>query len=357
MIESILSSDNPYKLVKQEKQNLLLEQLNELTEFHYQQGLPYQRILDKTGMSRQANQLEQVPYLPVQLFKMLDLFSLSEKDHFKTLQSSGTSGQQPSRIHIDRVTAVLQTKALNVIVRNFLGNTRLPMIIVDHNLLKNRLQFSARTAGTIGFSQFGHHHLYLLNDEMKVKEQELQQFLEKFSGQPIFLFGFTFMIWEYLIQYYRNRQQKPNLSGGVLIHGGGWKKLQEISVSDEVFRQTLQDQFHISDVYNYYGMVEQVGSIYMQCKCGHLHTPDFADVLIRDPDTLEILPHHQSGLIQVLSILPRSYPGHSLLTEDIGTIIGEDDCACGRKGKYFTVAGRLPKAELRGCSDTFTLQH
>jgi hypothetical protein len=60
-----------------------------------------------------------------------------------------------------------------------------------------------------------------------------------------------------------------------------------------------------------------------------------------------------TGLIQVLSVLPKSYPGHSLLTEDLGTILGQDDCSCGWNGKYFKVLGRIPQAELRGCSDTF----
>ena len=61
----------------------------------------------------------------------------------------------------------------------------------------------------------------------------------------------------------------------------------------------------------------------------------------------------EEGVLQVLSPLPRSYPGHSLLTEDLGVLLGEDDCPCGRKGKYFKVTGRVPRAEVRGCSDTY----
>ena len=57
------------------------------------------------------------------------------------------------------------------------------------------------------------------------------------------------------------------------------------------------------------------------------------------------------GLIQLLSVIPKSYPGHSILTEDLGTIHGEDDCKCGLKGKYFLVHGRVKEAEIRGCSD------
>ena len=54
-----------------------------------------------------------------------------------------------------------------------------------------------------------------------------------------------------------------------------------------------------------------------------------------------------------LSLLPKSYPGHNLLTEDIGIILGEDNCHCGIKGKYFEVEGRIPNAEVRGCSDAY----
>ena len=61
----------------------------------------------------------------------------------------------------------------------------------------------------------------------------------------------------------------------------------------------------------------------------------------------------EAGIIQVVSLLPKSYPGHSLLTEDEGVILGQDDCPCGRKGKYFKVLGRLKQAEIRGCSDTY----
>ena len=92
----------------------------------------------------------------------------------------------------------------------------------------------------------------------------------------------------------------------------------------------------------------------MECEHGHLHTPHFADLVIRDERTFAPLRYGEKGLIQVLSVLPRSYPGHSLLTEDVGRILGEDVCPCGWKGKYFEVLGRIPKAEIRGCSDTFT---
>ena len=60
---------------------------------------------------------------------------------------------------------------------------------------------------------------------------------------------------------------------------------------------------------------------------------------------------NKKGLIQLKSLIPHSYPGHNILTDDIGVILGEDDCSCGKKGKYFKIIGRLKNSELRGCSN------
>ena len=100
-------------------------------------------------------------------------------------------------------------------------------------------------------------------------------------------------------------------------------------------------------------MVEQVGAIFVECEQGYLHCPSYADIIIRQPNNWQVADFNQPGVVQLLSTLPKSYPGHSLLTEDRGIIIGEDDCRCGKKGKYFKILGRLPQAEARGCSDTF----
>ncbi|MEK4146253.1 acyl-protein synthetase [Robertmurraya sp. FSL W8-0741] len=337
-----------------DKQNYLLAELNELTKFHYSHCEPYKQMLSKSNHALEVTNLEEIPFLPVQLFKMLALHSIEENDIFKVLTSSGTTGQQVSKIYLDKDTAKAQTKALVEVMTPLLGKKRLPMIMIDtKNVLKDRKSFSARGAGILGFSNFGRRHFYLLHDDMTIDWDGLNEFLEQHKDERVLLFGFTFMIWQYFYQAALSKGIKLNLKDSVLIHGGGWKKLKDQSVSNERFKDMLFQQFGIQSIHNYYGMVEQVGSIFVECPKGHLHTPVYADVIIRDPLSFQPLPFGEQGLIQVLSTLPKSYPGHSLLTEDLGTIHGEDDCSCGWKGKYFSVAGRIPKAELRGCSDTF----
>ena len=282
--------------------------------------------------------------------------SCSKEEVVKTMTSSGTTGQQVSRIFLDRETSALQTKCLTKIVSSFLGTKRVPMLILDSSaVVKNRTMFSARGAGILGFSMFGSKRCYALNEDMELDVEGMKAFLEEHQGETIFMFGFTFMIWQHFYKKLLESGYHPDLSKGILIHGGGWKKLVSEKVSPEAYKEALNGVCGIKpeNVHDYYGMVEQTGTIYMECECGHLHTSCFSDVLIRRPMDFSLADRGEKGLIEVVSILPQSYPGHILLTEDEGMILGEDDCPCGRKGKYFKIEGRIKNAEIRGCSDTY----
>jgi hypothetical protein len=106
----------------------------------------------------------------------------------------------------------------------------------------------------------------------------------------------------------------------------------------------------VGRVHNFYGMAEQIGTVFLEgTGRGGLYCPDFADVIVRDPATWEETPTGTPGVVQVVSTLPRSYPGHLLLTEDTGVVHGVDDGDW--PGKRFSVFGRLSRAEPRGCGD------
>jgi len=270
------------------------------------------------------------------------------------MTSSGTSGQVVSKIFLDKTTANNQQKVLVKIVSDFTASSRMPMLIIDSpSVLKDRSMFSARGAGILGFSIFGTDKAYALNDKMEVDINAIEEFLKKHEGKKVFIFGFTFMVWLHFYKELQKLNKKFDLSSGILIHGGGWKKLIGESVSKDEFKQRLEALCGLTDIHDYYGMVEQTGSICMECEHGYLHASVFSDVIIRDHIDFSPCEYGKQGIIQVVSILPESYPGHSLLTEDEGVILGEDDCPCGRKGKYFQVNGRLKMAEIRGCSDTY----
>lgn len=352
--EALLSID-PYSLSRDEKHAALTDILLSMTKEHASKCESYRKILNATGFDAgQVHGLEDIPFLPVPLFKSLELRSIAKEDLFKTMTSSGTTGQAVSKIFLDRETAMRQQKVLVKIVSSFTGAARLPMLIIDSpSVIKNRLMFSARGAGILGFSIFGADRTYALDDEMRIDYDAIEAFLARHQGQRILLFGFTFMIWQYFYKELLKSERKLDLSKGVLIHGGGWKKLANEAVSPEEFKARLDSVCGLNDIHDYYGMVEQTGCVYMQCECGHLHASVFSDVIIRRGADFSVADIGEKGIVQVVSVLPKSYPGHSLLTQDEGVVIGEDDCPCGRKGKYFKIFGRLKNAEVRGCSDTF----
>lgn len=346
---------SPFSLPKNEKEKILNSILNELANHHYKNCSKFKKMMDAIGYNfNKIYDYSELPFIPVRLFKMLDLLSVEQKEVVKTMTSSGTTGQAVSKIYLDRTTASNQTKVLTKIVSSFLGQKRVPMIIIDNEeVVKNRKLFSARGAGILGFSMFGSKRMYALDKNMELKTEAIIQFLEKYKTEKVFLFGFTFIVWQHFYKQVLKKKIKLDLSRATLIHGGGWKKLVNESVSTTDFRQKLYSVCGISSVHDYYGMVEQTGSIYMECEEGHLHTSIYSDIIIRKPNDFTVAKKGEIGIIQVLSILAYSYPGHSLLTEDEGILLGEDDCKCGRKGKYFKIVGRLKNAEIRGCSDTY----
>lgn len=346
-----LLEQSVYQVAQRQKETLLLPILNTLGELHVQNCEPYSNLFCEQHSP--AESLEQVHYLAVRLFKHLTLSSVPLSDIFKTLHSSGTTGQSPAQIFLDKATSARQSKVLVKILQQSIGKKRLPMLIIDSPaVLKDKHLFSARGAGIQGLAFFGRDHTYALDENMQPDWQVIDTFAEKYRGQPVLVFGFTFMVWLYFVTALKSQNRTLNFDNGILLHSGGWKRLEAQKVDNASFKKTLQETCNITHVNNFYGMAEQIGSVFVECEEGHLHASVFADVITRNPLSLEPCEIGEQGILQVLSVLPTSYPGHSLLTEDLGTILGIDDCQCGRKGRYFEVSGRLPKTEVRGCSDT-----
>lgn len=342
----------PFSLKKQEKEALFLSYLSELTRHHYENCPAYRRMLDGLGRADISfKSLDDIPFIPVSLFKRLDLMSITEDKILKTMSSSGTTGQQVSKIYLDSETARNQRKTLSKIICSIIGPKRLPMLIIDSKeQISNRESFSARGAGILGFSIFGRDITYALDENMALDSKRLEAFCEKYQDTEVLIFGFTSIVYQHFIQKALAGDFSIKLPKAYLFHGGGWKKMQDQAVDNLTYKKMAFDALGIKNVHNYYGMVEQTGSIFPECEQGFLHSSIFSDIIIRNVH-FQKCDMGEKGLVQLLSLLPHSYPGHSILTEDVGELVGEDDCKCGRAGKYFILHGRAAKAETRGCSD------
>lgn len=328
--------------------------LNALTKWHVKHCKPYRNFISTFFAAEVGQTLADIPFLPVRAFKEFELRSVPEESIFKTMTSSGTSGQF-SQIFLDKETAQMQSRALIDIFGKTFSSHRFPMLIMDtESTIKDRQKFSARTTAINGFSLFSRERCFALNNDLTLNLERVRSFVEAQDGKPIFIFGFTFMVWKYFIEPLRMQSHSLKLENSFLLHGGGWKKMEAERVTADKFRSVIKDVTGCQVVRNYYGMVEQAGTIFMECAHGNLHAADNSDVIIRDPETHVPLPHGVRGLVQVFSGIQKSYPGHSLLTEDIGVTQPAHSCPCGHQGTVIEIYGRLKKAEVRGCSDAYT---
>lgn len=344
-----LLSLRPYSVRPHSLQQLFLDDLNKLSDHHYNNCREYRHIVDEVFDHRNTvNNLSDLPFLPVSLFKRVSLVSSGDTASNMTLSSSGTTGTAKSQVSVDADTSRRQQRAMAHCVGHVLGARRRSMLIIDtETVFSSGSTLSARGAGVLGMMRFGCNYCYALDEDLTLNLNRVKEFLNKVAGDDVFIFGFTYLVWQSLGQL---EDIDIDLSKAILIHSGGWKRMTELAVDNSIFRSSLHKKYGLERIHNFYGMVEQLGTLHMEGSDYLLHVPTFSDVLIRDPKTFNVLPDGETGLIQVISLVPRSYPGHSLLTEDLGFVIPSNP-ASNWSSKALKVIGRVPRAEVRGCGD------
>jgi hypothetical protein len=350
----------PYGLPPEERQSRLLELLKDELEYACRRNAGFRNYVQHWPTdTRSARRVADLPYLPVGLLKAQPPLSLVEPHEIKrTLTSSSTTGQMPSRIALDSSTARRMTKGVVAIAQDFIGTARRPHLVVDvPGSVGGGPELGARGAAIKGLQPFASEVTYCLrpgNDGgLALDRDKLLQFAEAHRKSLVLVYGFTYILWKYLVEPLRAADICLGMADLHIMHSGGWKLLQQEAVDKKTFNEGLARVFGCSTdrVIDFYGMVENVGVIYPDCAEGNKHVPAFGDVIVRDPLTLQPVPEGGLGIVQVCSVLPTSFPGHLLLTEDLAEIVTYHGCRCGRRGTSFRFMGRVAKAEVRGCGN------
>ena len=358
-IDRLLSMP-PYGQPPEERQAGLLEILKEELDYACQRHAGYKNYIQHWPKDyRSAARVADFPFLPVGILKANPPLSFVGPAEIKrTLTSSATTSQLPSRVVLDSPTARRMTKGVVTIVRNFIGPDRRPYLVVDTpGFLGGGNELGARGAAIQGLQPFANVTTYCLSldnqGELVLDRDRLREFARDRQDTELLVYGFTFILWKHLVEPLTAEGICLNLPKARILHSGGWKRLQDQAVEKTVFDEQLAHVFGCSPerIIDFYGMVESVGVIYPDCSAGNKHGPAFGDVIVRNPLTLEPVAAGEHGIVQVCSVLPTSFPGHLLLTEDRAQVIAYDGCPCGRRGISFHFSGRIPKAELRGCGN------
>ena len=332
-----------------------LEELNDLTRKHIAGCQGYANMWSDW---RGAERLEDFPFVHVGVFKHVALRTESDGiEHQRVLESSSTSGMGASQITLDAHSSSLQARSSQAILASFVGEQKRPLLILDSvKSLRRRGGVSARVAAAMSLQPFSDSMHFLLgdpNDGQSMKWDVLAKLLAE--NDEFLVYGFTWILWlawGAQVQDGMPAEIRKALKGKRIhfVHSGGWKKLEAAKVERaQVDSLLLRDLHPESAVIDYYGLVEQVGVVYPLCSEGWRHVPVWADVLVRDPLSLESLVE-EAGQLQLINLLAHGAPYHSVLTEDVGRLI-PGECACGRGSRRFELIGRVPKAEVRGCAN------
>lgn len=356
-----LVEEDPYKYPQEEKQEIFLEAMQEAFNFHHDNCKFFRELCEQQGKSSEISDINDLPYMHVDVFKEVHPISVSDENIVKKVESSATTTGIPSKMRLDDKTVKRQRKALSKIMASYIGSERRPFLIIDSkSTLKSKdMTRSSRSTGILGMLQFANGYEFLLEENLELDEKVIEESLESLEEPPV-IFGFTFMIYKFIEKIRENSDLKEEISDiddATIVHTGGWKKLQDRAIEKKEFNKQVAEIFGTKPekVIDMYGMTEQLGAVYPDCSEGYKHVPVYSDIVIRDENTLEPRGMGETGFIQLLSPIPKSYPGISLLSDDLGEIVGEDDCPCGRKGKYFVFKERSPDTEIKGCGDT--LEH
>ena len=331
--------------------SILNDQLIELNNHHYNKCIDFKLLIDGLNWKKYLRENPEEIFIHANLFKVKKLLSINS-NNVQTLKmsSSGTTGNR-SNIYADRLTRANQQRALiNIFKDSFNLNLkdRFNYYVIANKSELVKDIFDAQMAAIKGFSLFAKESIFLLDSKNHIIPEALDKLRN--DKNKFFIFGFTSKVYLQFLQFLKENKICIDARNSILLHGGGWKKLNELRISNTKFNKKLFQKFNLKKIHNYYGMVEQTGSIFLECeKCNSFITSNYSDILIRGKK-FEILDSHKEGFIQLISLIPTSYPGNSILSDDLGMIV-ENDCTCKKLGKRFKVNGRILNSEIRGCSN------
>ena len=92
-------------------------------------------------------------------------------------------------------------------------------------------EYTARKAGIIGFGQLCRKQIFCVNDDDSLDISAIRTAIEE-SDNKILIYGFTHVVWSVLRNKTIDEDLKNELKRrSVLLHGGGWKKIENEKVS------------------------------------------------------------------------------------------------------------------------------
>lgn len=306
----------------------------EIFRFQYQNNTLYQSFCNSVNKTpSQINQIDQIPFLPIQFFKS-HIIKIGDFNEEKIFESSGTSNTINSKHYVKNL-GLYESNFIKCFSQ-FYGNPSDWCILglLPSYLERNNSSLVYMVEKLIHLSQ---HNLsgFFLNDIEHLKHTLLELETNK---QKTLLIGVTFALLDFA------ELHPMPLQHTTIMETGGMKGKREEVTREEVHR-ILKDAFNLNSIHSEYGMTELMSQAYSNGD-GIFICPPPMKILIRAEDdplhlfTAEKISNNVSGAINIID-LANLYSCSFIATDDAGKLYPNGN---------FEILGRLDNSDIRGCS-------
>lgn len=272
--------------------------------------------------------VEQIPFLPVELFKSHRI-TTSDIPAEVIFTSSGTTGMITSSHHVTDVSWYVQSfrKAFELFYGNIKDYTVLALLPSYLEREGSSLIYMAQDLITqsanpaSGFFLYNHQELY---------NTLLQQ---KAAGKPTLLIGVTFALLDFIDNYTINF---PEL---IVMETGGMKGRRKEMIREELHR-TLCTGFGVDAIHSEYGMTELLSQAYSKGD-GVFNCPSWMKIITRDTnDPFTLIGESKTGGVNIIDLANINSCAF-IATQDLGKVSTDGS---------FEVIGRFDNSDIRGCN-------
>lgn len=297
-------------------------------QFQYTNCTIYQDFVNALSIDPlKVKNVEQIPFLPIEFFKIQDVICEGKKTQI-TFTSSGTTGDTSKHNVAD--ISLYETSFLKAF-ELFYGKPEDYCILA---LLPSYLEregssliyMAERLVQLSGYSESG---FYLHNlEELSKKLALLNE-----QGQKCLLLGVSFALLDLAEQF-----PQP-LTHTIIMETGGMKGKRKELLRSEL-HGILEQAFQVDAIHSEYGMTELLSQAYSKGD-GLFSCPPWMNVMVRDiNDPLQLLPNGKTGGLNIID-LANLYSCSFIATKDLGVI---------REVNTFEVIGRYDNSDVRGCN-------
>jgi len=299
--------------------------------FHYQaqNNDLYRQFLDLLKLNvLNIKTIEDIPFLPIQLFKN-KIIQTGSWTPTKIFTSSATTGQIPSQ-HLVKDIALYEQVSVQGF-EQFYGavNDYCVLALLPAYLERKGSSLVHMVDHFIRLSNYAQSGFFLYNQgELVAQIKDCQN-----QDIPVLLIGVSFALLDLA------EKGKIDLTNTIVMETGGMKGRRKEITRGEL-HQELQDAFHLSTIHSEYGMTELLSQAYSKGK-GIFYPTRTLKVLGREiTDPFQIQKNKKTGVLNVID----------LANIDSCSFIATDDLGRVYEDGSFEVLGRLDNSDIRGCN-------